>query len=602
MPLPDERLVAFLSDGAFEEERGSDWAPRWWRADDCGLVVPIMIANGRRIDQRTTMSQQGGIDWFVRHLELNHFDPMVFDGRDPAAFAWVILEAEERLQAAARLLKSAQAKYPVDLPYGIAVAPKGAGFYGEGTNLAHNLPLRDNPHIDLDSARHFNESARWLWVPFAELQDAISNFQNHKKSARPREKDHPLANRDVRLRHVPTIGGRTVPGGREDPSNWTRTSPMYAVDQVFLTIVRANPHLRPRIGNPDEMRSNRLQGTLDALKFRVTDPEAGIPEDIHGAVVTALNESAVASAALGNKGGINLIATYEAFGAKMQGVIRQEIIFANHCREATGCRPGWLSIPLILTSHTWENAKNEQSHQDPSMAESMLGEVSDVSRVLFPPDYNSAAVVMENLYQTQGQIWSLVVAKYPNVPDLFTIEEARALLSQGATRLEWAGHDVSNQQVILTAIGSYQLEEVLKASTRLTERDVPHSVVYMIEPGRFRKPRTDGEQEHVVDETILQILYPSRVEARVFVTHTRPEVIMGVLEPLHTGKGQTSALGYIGHGGTLTPPGLLFLNRCTWAHIVDRVREILGTAREELLSSDEQRALDGQACPEGPII
>ena len=27
-PLKDERLVAFLSDGAFEEQRGSDWAPR----------------------------------------------------------------------------------------------------------------------------------------------------------------------------------------------------------------------------------------------------------------------------------------------------------------------------------------------------------------------------------------------------------------------------------------------------------------------------------------------------------------------------------------------------------------------------------------------
>ena len=31
MPLPGERLVAFLSDGAFEEQRGSDWASRWWR-------------------------------------------------------------------------------------------------------------------------------------------------------------------------------------------------------------------------------------------------------------------------------------------------------------------------------------------------------------------------------------------------------------------------------------------------------------------------------------------------------------------------------------------------------------------------------------------
>jgi hypothetical protein len=66
MPLPGERLVVFLSDGAFEEQRGGDWAPRWWRAEDSGLVAPIMIANGRRIDQRTTMAQQGGVDWLLR--------------------------------------------------------------------------------------------------------------------------------------------------------------------------------------------------------------------------------------------------------------------------------------------------------------------------------------------------------------------------------------------------------------------------------------------------------------------------------------------------------------------------------------------------------
>ena len=30
MPLPGESVVAFLCDGAFEEQRGQDWAPRWF--------------------------------------------------------------------------------------------------------------------------------------------------------------------------------------------------------------------------------------------------------------------------------------------------------------------------------------------------------------------------------------------------------------------------------------------------------------------------------------------------------------------------------------------------------------------------------------------
>ena len=436
MPVQGERLVAFLSDGAFEEQRGSDWAPRWWRAEDSGLVAPIMIANGRRIDQRTTMAQQGGISWFVRHLRLNGFDPIVFDGRDPAAFVWAIFEMERRLAAAAAAVRAGRARYPVRLPYGVAVAPKGAGFFGAGTNLAHNLPLGGNPHADPDAARHFNEHAGRLRVPLPDLARATAAFQRHDESSRPRERDHALATRQVRLARVPELRYRPVPARRTDPAGWTATSPMEAVDQGFLATVRANPRLRPRVGNPDEMRSNRMQGTLDALKFRVTDPEPGIPEALGGAVITALNEEAVASAALANKAGINIIVTYEAFGAKMHGAVRQEIVFADHLNSA-GRPPGWLSVPLVLTSHTWENGKNERSHQDPALAEVLLGEPADVSRVLFPADHNTAAAVMRAVYQTRGQIWTLVIPKAGSIPDLFTKEEAARLLADG--RSAWTG-------------------------------------------------------------------------------------------------------------------------------------------------------------------
>ncbi|MBM3303221.1 MAG: xylulose 5-phosphate 3-epimerase, partial [Deltaproteobacteria bacterium] len=346
-------------------------------------------------------------------------------------------------------------------------------------------------------------------------KDSISRFQCHQASGRPRERDNPLTKREVKLRQIPSPVLRPVPEKRENPSAWTRTSPMFAVDAMFLATIQANLHLRPRIGNPDEMRSNRLIQTLENLKFRVTDPEPGIPEDIQGAVITALNEEAVASAALANKGGINLIHTYEAFGTKMHGVVRQEIIFADHCNEA-GRKQGWLSIPLILTSHTWENAKNERSHQDPSMAEAMLGEPSDVSRVLFVPDYNTASVVMHHLYQTYGQIWTLVIPKIDVIPDLFTPDEATHLLESGALRLDWACHDPSRQRVILTAIGAYQLEEVLKASARLKERNVPHSVIYMLEPGRFRIARSDREGAHMTSAQFQAGLYPNSVPARIF--------------------------------------------------------------------------------------
>jgi phosphoketolase len=256
--------------------------------------------------------------------------PLVFDGCDPAAFAWAILEQERRLEAAAARVRAGEDRYPVRLPYGIAVAPKGAGFYGEGTTLAHNLPLGANPRMDRRAAEHFRRSARRLWIPEAELRAAVAALQTHERQGRPRERDHPLATRNVSVVGAGAPVFRPVPATRRDRTTWTTTSAMTAIDDGFLATVRANPALRPRVGNPDEMRSNRMQDTLDALKFRVTAPEKDVPEAIDGAVITALNEEAIVGAALGNKGGLNIVVTYEAFAPKMLGALRQEIIFSEH--------------------------------------------------------------------------------------------------------------------------------------------------------------------------------------------------------------------------------------------------------------------------------
>ena len=597
MPLPGESLVAFLSDGAFEEQRGADWTPRWWRAEDCGDVVPIMIANGRRIDQRTTMSQEGGVDWFIKHLELHGFEPLVFDGRDPAAFAWAIWQQERRLREYAANLDSI-AHYHVPVPYGIAVAPKGAGFYNEGTNYAHNLPLVDNPHINEVAAKRFNTHAKKLYVPFAELQDSVSLFQHHEKSDRVKEREHPAGNRDVRLKTHPDLTFKTITSQTNDPQVWEEISPMDAIDEGFLKTVKANPHLRPRVGNPDEMLSNRMDDTLEALEFRVVDAEEGLEESTLGKVITALNEEAVAGAAFGNKGGINMIVTYEAFGAKMFGGARQEVIFSKHQKDI-GKPAGWLSVPLVLTSNTWENGKNELSHQDPSLAESMLSETSDISRVLFPADYNSAAETLARLYQTQGQIWTLVIPKRA-MPVLFSEEESQKLLNDGGIQISWAGHEADKAEIGLVAIGAYQLVEVLKASARLKERDIAHSVSYLIEPGRFRTPRNDGEAEHIVPEAVRDVIVPPASRHILMMSHTRPEVMLGTLQPLWSGK-SVKALGFINQGGTLDVEGMHFVNGCSWAHILRETATLLGINEENILSDEECQALNGTRSPDGVI-
>jgi phosphoketolase len=284
----------------------------------------------------------------------------------------------------------------------------------------------------------------------------------------------------------------------------------------------------------------------------------------------------------------------------MYGAVRQEIIFAHNLGRA-GRPPGWLSIPLVLTSHTWENAKNEQSHQDPAMAEAMLGEPSHVSRVVFPPDHNTAAAVIREVYRTQGQLWTLVVPKGSAIPDLFTADEAQALVRDGAALLPWAGFHPERARVIFTAVGAYQLVQALRASERLTAREVEHAVVAMLEPGRFRAPRDNGERAHAVRPEVVARCYPDGVRARIFLTHTRPASVLGVLGPLHTGAA-TAGLGYANQGGTLSIEGLLFVNGASWAHALQAVARLLDLPREALLDEPERLALDGRASPEGVVV
>jgi hypothetical protein len=58
----------------------------------------------------------------------------------------------------------------------------------------------------------------------------------------------------------------------------------------------------------------------------------------------------------------------------------------------------------------------------------------------------------------------------------------------------------------------------------------------------------------------------------------------------------------VNHGETLNAPGMLFVNRATWAHRVERVAEHPKMPRESLLDPEELAALDYRAAPEGRMI
>jgi phosphoketolase len=407
-------------------------------------------------------------------------------------------------------------------------------------------------------------------------------LNEHQQQQRPLERDHPLTQRNPADLNLPAL-----------PWGQNQASPMTAVDEFFQALVEDNPKLRPRVGNPDELASNRLTGVLKRLKHRVNQPE-NKQEDVHGKIITALNEEAVVSACLANKAGINLVASYEAFCVKMLGAIRQELTFARSQKEV-GRPPKWLGLPIVATSHTWENGKNEQSHQDTTFCEAMLGEMSDVSRVLFPADYNSTLAVLPSVYENRGRISCMVVPKRER-PCVFNNTEAETLAQHGALVVD-EDTSAGEEPLLMIANGAYQLSEAIRACERLRDTGAPFRLVYIQEPGRFRYPRDPMESSACLTEFERERLFPYRMQRRVALTHMRPEVFRGHLPALFPHPMHSRVLGYINHGGTLNESGMLFANHCTWGHALAACAAVLEKPPGEWLSSAELAAVEGRGDP-----
>ena len=403
-----------------------------------GLVAPIMIANGRRIDQRTTMSQEGGVAWFTRHLRLNGFDPIVFDGRDPGRLRVGDLRDRAAAEAAARARREGRRRYPVPLPYGVAVAPKGAGFYGAGTNLAHNLPLGGNPHTDADGGAP-TSTARRAGCGCAPDELArgggarcsTTTRPGARASATPRS---PTATPALRRACPSRPGGPCRPTAR-DRAAWTRASPMAAVDDGFLAIVQANPHAAPA----------RRQPRRDALEPDAAHARgAEVPGDrARGRHPRGRRRRRGHRAQRGGR---------RVRGARQQGRDQPRssptrrsaprctapcgrrssspITSAGPAGRRAGCRSRWCSPRT-----PGRTRKNEQSHQDPAMAEAMLASPrtsrASCSRPTSTPPRRSSRPSTA----TRGQIWTLVVPKGSAHPRSLHRRGGRALVRDGAVRL-----------------------------------------------------------------------------------------------------------------------------------------------------------------------
>jgi phosphoketolase len=220
--------------------------------------------------------------------------------------------------------------------------------------------------------------------------------------------------------------------------------------------------------------------------------------------------------------------------------------------------------------------------------------MSDTARVLFPIDSNSAVALLREVYRSHGRIACLVTPKRAT-PSVLSGAEAVRALKAGAVTLVG---DPQQADIQIVAVGAYQAQEALKARERIAARgDVEACVTALLEPGLFREPRDAIERDFVAsDEDATALFRPDA--ARLILTHTRPEPMLGLLRRLDGGPRRTRALGYVNRGGTLDLFGMLFANRCTWAHAVKASCGLLEVSPDAFLSKAELLAVDERGDPE----
>jgi phosphoketolase len=558
-PLKGERLVVFLDHETTEHEEA--FAPRWWRKEDCGLIAPFLLTAIRRT-QEGSEDADDELEQLQENLQHHGYDPIDIRAGDPSAYAWAIIEMERRLINRAQAVTQGNAKYPILVPCTIAELP-------HGSDPSHPAAWEE-----------FLESAKPLFVPREEINHAAGLLNKHEQQGRVPEREHPLAARNIPLPAIPELPWKDTSA--------PPASMIEALDLCFSEIARANPKLRPRVGYAESRARPLLPRAIELLKFRTTSPKDEATESLHGAVISGVPPEAALAAALANKAGLNLGMVSESAAPRLLAMLRQEIKLARHQFDS-GRPPGWLGIPVVIASELWESGTELTSCHTTAFCESLLGETGSFAKLIFPADWNSTVAVFQTVHARRGEIWVLLAPK-ANVPVRFTPEQTVQLIADGAIRVRGE----RSAPLVIAVAGAHQLGEAVRACDRLAERGTGASLAYLLEPGRFRAPRDAGETGALASPELIRELFPREAKARIFATHFRPELALGMFRPLDTGPDRTRALGFIHRDETEDGRGMLHANRCTWAHLVMAAAEALHAQPGDFLTPEERESFTPQ--------
>lgn len=341
-----------------------------------------------------------------------------------------------------------------------------------------------------------------------------------------------------------------------------------------------------RVFSPDETYSNKINKIFDVTKRSFDGPVAPWDKDLgeDGRVMEMLSEHSLQALMQGYvlTGRYGVFASYEAFVQVVSSMADQYAKFLRVARDISW-RGDIPSFNYILTSSGWRQEHNGFSHQNPGFIDSMLQKQGCFVKVYFPPDGNSALLVMQECLKSKNQI-NIIIAGKTLEPRWLTPELAEKELQEGLMIWDFASSE--NPDIVFSAAGEYLTKEALAAIKILKDEtpEVRSRFVNILEISSIgignslcKVPMYEFEHYFTKDKPVI------------FNFHGYPETLKQVLFDHQTGERHFFVHGYVENGSTTTPFDLHIRNSTSRYNLAIEAFGIL--AKHGVLDSNKAEML-----------
>ena len=567
---PDLISVCMIGDG--EAETGplaTSWhLSKFINPKKDGAVLPIIHLNGYKISGPSIFGRMKNEE-LAELFQGYGYEPVFVEGDDDKLYEDMPVALETCLQKIKKLQiegKSAEdsfARFPMIIlrtKKGWTSIKESQGKKIEDNCLAHQVVCPDaknNPE-DLALIENWFRSYRFdeLFDKEKGFSKAITDLIPPSELAMGNNKHTfgmKYVDKDLSLPLPETfMEDATVPGTMGS-SSMTRMA-LYLKD-VFAKNKENNNF---RLMSPDETYSNKLQAVFNETSRAFDGPLESWDIDLSpdGRVMEMLSEHSLQGLAQGYvlTGRHAVFASYEAFVQVVSSMADQYAKFLRVAREVSW-RGSIPSFNYILTSSGWRQEHNGFSHQNPGFIDSMLQKQGCFVKVYFPPDGNTALLVLNKCLESKNEI-NLIVAGKTVEPRWLTNELAKQELETGLMKWEFASDE--NPDLIFSAAGEYLTKEALAAMMILRAHipEVKLRFVSILEISSLGignagcSVPAHSFSHYFMDDTPV-----------IFNFHGYPETLKQILFDRQNGKNRFYVHGYSENGSTTTPFDLQLRNK-----------------------------------------